>query len=360
VGIQFGIFDHIEGIAGTSTHKLLQDRLDLIRMADEAGFAGYHLAEHHGTDLCMAPNQEIFLAAAAQATTQIRIGPMIKILPVHHPLRVIEDICLLDQLTGGRVDYGVGRGIAAVEHFWFEGDWFESHERFEEALGLILTGLRTGTVEGKGPHYKFPSIDVNSAPHQKPNPPFWYPGNPVTAGKFGLNLLWPGPIPQEAYDLYVETWNANEGGPIWAAAPGARPRVGTSELLVVHEDEATAKEIAGRGWMGLMRRIVQVHTFDSMVLDEFQAEAALNPLARGAQALTAPGGEAMLPALTANSGTPEQVIERLSEYFAEGRSDYLVLQVPTGDMTFEEAKASLELFIDKVMPALSGLAVTVG
>jgi alkanesulfonate monooxygenase SsuD/methylene tetrahydromethanopterin reductase-like flavin-dependent oxidoreductase (luciferase family) len=64
--------------------------------------------------------------------------------------------------------------------------------------------------------------------------------------------------------------------------------------------------------------------------------------------------------LTANSGTPEQVIERLTEYFAEGRSDYLVLQVPTGDMTFEEAKASLELFIDKVMPALSGVAVTTG
>jgi alkanesulfonate monooxygenase SsuD/methylene tetrahydromethanopterin reductase-like flavin-dependent oxidoreductase (luciferase family) len=356
MSIQFGIFDHIEGIAGTPIHQLLQDRLELIKMADAAGFAGYHLAEHHGTDLCLAPNQEIFLAAAAQATKQIRIGPMIKILPVHHPLRVIEDICLLDQLTQGRVDYGVGRGIAAVEHFWFEGDWFESHERFEEALSLILEGLRTGKVAGTGKHYSFPEIEVNSAPFQKPNPPFWYPGNPVTAGKYGLNLLWPGPIPQDAYDLYIETWHANVGGPIRADAPGAKPRVGTSELLIVDEDEATAKEIAGRGWMGLMRRIVHVHTFDSMVLDPFQAEAALNPLARGAQALTSPGGEAMLPTLTANSGTPAHVIERLTDYFAEGKSDYLVIQVPTGDMTFAEASGSLRLFIDKVMPALAGSA----
>ncbi len=351
MAVQFGIFDHIEGIAGTPMHQVLQDRLELIKLADAAGFAGYHLAEHHGSDLCLAPNQEIFLAAAAQATTQIRIGPMIKILPVHHPLRVIEDICLLDQLTQGRVDYGVGRGIAAIEHFWFEGDWFAAHERFEEALGLILTGLRTGRVEGTGPHYEFPAIDVTLAPFQKPNPPFWYPGNPVTAGKFGLSLLWPGPIPADAYELYVKTWEDNAGGPVRAEAPGAKPRVGTTMMMIVDESEAKAKEIAGRGWMGLARRINHVHTFDRLRLDEAQAAAALNPLAHACQALTAPGGEAMLPVLTATSGTPEQVREMLAGVLAEGTSDYVVLQLPTGDMTFEEGKRSLQLFIDEVMPA---------
>ena len=65
----FGIFDHIEDIPGTPTHTLLRDRLDLIRMAEEGGFAGYHLAEHHGCDLCMAPNQDMIVAAASQITT---------------------------------------------------------------------------------------------------------------------------------------------------------------------------------------------------------------------------------------------------------------------------------------------------
>ena len=129
-------------------------------MADAAGFAGYHLAEHHGTDLCLAPNQEIFLAAAAQVTDPIRLGPMVKLLPLHHPLRVIEDICLLDQLTGGRVDYGVGRGIAAIEHFWFDGDWFDSHDRFDEALALILRGSADRhRRRAGGKHYSFPAID---------------------------------------------------------------------------------------------------------------------------------------------------------------------------------------------------------
>ncbi len=98
--MEFGLFDHIEGIPGTSMHQLLRDRIELVKMLDGAGFRGYHVAEHHGTDLCLAPDQEIFLAAAAEATSQIRVGPMVKLLPLHHPLRVLEDICVLDQLTG--------------------------------------------------------------------------------------------------------------------------------------------------------------------------------------------------------------------------------------------------------------------
>ena len=109
----FGIFDHIEGIPGTPTPQLLRERLDLVRMADEAGFTGYYIAEHHGSDLCMAPNQEMFVAAASQITSNIRMGPMVKLLPLHHPVRLIEDLCIVDNLTNGRVDFGVGRGVAA-------------------------------------------------------------------------------------------------------------------------------------------------------------------------------------------------------------------------------------------------------
>jgi alkanesulfonate monooxygenase SsuD/methylene tetrahydromethanopterin reductase-like flavin-dependent oxidoreductase (luciferase family) len=353
--IRFGIFDHIEGIAGTPMHQLLQDRLALIKMADAAGFSNYLLAEHHGSDLCMAPNQEIFLAAAAQATTQIRVGPMIKILPMHPPVGVIEDICLLDQLTMGRLDYGVGRGAAAIEHFWFEGDWFNSKDRFDEALALILQGLQSGTVCADGPNYKFPPINVTLTPYQLPNPPMWYPGNPVTAGRYGLTLVWPGPIPQEAYDVYVKTWDEFAGGPVRADAPGSRPRVATSELLVVHRDGDKAREIAARGLKGLARRVVHVHTFDRLALDEEQAEYALNPLARGAQAMMAEGGDALIAPRVVNSGTPAEVTERLSAFFAEGRSDTLIVQVPTGDMTFAEARDSLQLFIDEVMPALAAI-----
>ncbi len=351
--MQFAIFDHIEGIPGTSLHQLLRDRIELVKLADAAGFAAYFLAEHHGSDLCQAPNQEIFLAAAAEATKQIHLGPMVKILPLHHPLRVVEDICQLDQLTGGRLEYGVGRGISAIEHFWFEGNWFESHARFEEALALVLQGLRTGRVSSAGCRFHaFPDIDICMTPFQQPNPPFWYPGNPLVAGKFGLNLMWPGQIPREAHTAYHNAWQEHAGAAVRADAPGARPRIGSTELLAISHDEAEARAIAARGWKGLMRRVVNVHVNDRLALDEQQAEAAMNPLARGAAALMAPGGDAMLPTLTANSGTPAQVRDRLRAYADTGLCDYIVLQLPTGDMTFAEARRTLQLFIDEVLPAL--------
>jgi alkanesulfonate monooxygenase SsuD/methylene tetrahydromethanopterin reductase-like flavin-dependent oxidoreductase (luciferase family) len=79
-------------------------------MADKAGFGGYHLAEHQGSELCMAPGQELFIAAASQVTSDIKLGTMVKLLPIHRPVRLIEDMCTVDQLTDGRLEYGVGRG----------------------------------------------------------------------------------------------------------------------------------------------------------------------------------------------------------------------------------------------------------
>jgi alkanesulfonate monooxygenase SsuD/methylene tetrahydromethanopterin reductase-like flavin-dependent oxidoreductase (luciferase family) len=351
---KFALFDHIEGIPGTSMQTLLRDRLEFIQIADKSGFAGYHLAEHHGSDLCLAPNQEIFLSAAAQLTTQIRLGPLVKILPLHHPLRVIEDICLLDQLSGGRVDYGVGRGPVAIEHFWFNGEWDASYERFDEALSIIAEGLHTGTAGGKDGRkfYDFPPCQVTVSSLQQPNPPFWYPGNPVTAGRYGMSLMWPGPISNEAYDAYLEAWDRHKDDGTRFDAPGSKPRVGTAMGIVVHEDDATAKEISGRGAMGTARRVMNVHKFDHLALDQEQAEAALNPLALGARALLQAGGGTMLAERTAASGSPEHVIDVLGNYLDRGVSDYILLALPSGDQTFEEAKDALELFASDVMPKL--------
>ena len=138
---KFGIFDHIEDIPGTPTSQLFKDRLTLIKMADEAGFGGYHLAEHHGSGLCMAPGQELFIAAASQVTSDIRLGPMVKLLPMHHPVRIIEDMCVLDHLTDGRLEYGVGRGAVPIEHYWFSQDWWESRDRFTDVLAIVERAL---------------------------------------------------------------------------------------------------------------------------------------------------------------------------------------------------------------------------
>ena len=344
----FGIFDHIEGIPGTPTPKLLKDRLDLVKMADQAGFTGYYIAEHHGSDLCMAPMQEMFVAAASQITDNIRMGPMVKILPLHHPIRIIEDLCVADNLTNGRIEFGVGRGVAPIEHYWFGGDWPNSTDRFEDILGIICRAFRTGEISSEDSKYHdFRTMPMSTMPVQE-HIPFWYPGTPITAGKFGLNLMWPGPITPEAYDLYCETWYAHEHDDVRMNAPGAKPRVGCAMLMAIDEDESKAIDISSRGMNGLMRRTHGVHQWDAEVLGDDAADAALGPLRKILSHIDI--------AIKAGAGTPSQLRDRLSGILAMGMTDHIVLQIPTGDMTFEEARRTMDLFCSEVKPDLEKVA----
>ena len=127
VACTFGIFDHIEDIPGTPTQQLFQDRLELDqarrrgRAARVPSRRAPRLRPLHG-----AEPGDLHRRRLADHDEQIRLGPMVKLLPLHHPVRIIEDMCVVDQLTGGRLDFGVGRGVAPIEHSWFGSTWTES------------------------------------------------------------------------------------------------------------------------------------------------------------------------------------------------------------------------------------------
>ena len=132
-------------------------------------------------------------------------------------------MCVLDNLTGGRLDFGVGRGVAPIEHYWFGAEWPAASDRFEDVLGILCRAFRSGEVSAEGSkYYEFRTAPIATPPVQE-HIPFWYPGNPVTAGRYGMNLMWPGPIGQDALDLYLEAWHTHRGDPIRLEAPGAAP-----------------------------------------------------------------------------------------------------------------------------------------
>jgi alkanesulfonate monooxygenase SsuD/methylene tetrahydromethanopterin reductase-like flavin-dependent oxidoreductase (luciferase family) len=340
----FGIFDHIEDIPGTSTQQILRDRLALVKDADAAGFTSFHLAEHHGSGLCLAPTQEIFIAAASQITKTIRFGPMVKLLPLHHPLRILEDMCVTDQLTGGRLDFGVGRGVAPIEHAWFGSRWTESKERFEDTLGIICNAFATGEISSAGSAYHdFPTVPLATKPLQSPIP-FWYPGNPVVAGRHGMSLMCAGPVPQSTYDRYVESWEEHKGGTLRLDGPDGRPRVGSAMIVAIAPTEQEALAISRRGVDGLIRRTKHVHTYDHLVLSEAECEQAIRPLNHILASIE--------EAIVAGAGVPEQITERFAGVLESGYVDHIALQVPTGDMTYAEARRTVDLFGAEVMPAL--------
>ena len=166
----------------------------------------------------------------------------------------------------------------------------------------------------------------------------------MSAGRYGMNLMWAGPIDQAAYDLYVEAWHAHKGDTLRVDGPDAQPRVGCTMMIAIAPTEGEALEIARRGMDGLVRRARAVHTYDHLVLPEAECEAALAPL-NGILAH-------IEDAISLGAGTTGQITERFASILDPGLIDYILLQLPTGDMTFAEAKRTVELFATEVKPEL--------
>ena len=110
--MEFGIFDHMDFSGAETLSEFYENRLKLAELYDEIGIHAYHLAEHHATPLGMAPSPNVFLSAMAQRTKRLRFGPLVYCLPLYHPIRLLEEICMLDQMSGGRLEMGFGRGIS--------------------------------------------------------------------------------------------------------------------------------------------------------------------------------------------------------------------------------------------------------
>ena len=166
--IQFGLFDWIE------SDKLLardtfEERLKMLEYADEAGFFCYQLAEHHLTPLCLAPSPGIFLAAAAQRTKHIRLGPLVYLLPLYDPLRLLQEICMLDHLSNGRLDVGVGRGVVPFEIASYNVNPDETGDIFNEALDVLLKGLTNDVRASTSPIRMCAPGFVPSSSHIRPS-----------------------------------------------------------------------------------------------------------------------------------------------------------------------------------------------
>src|SRR5919206_1183770 len=168
--IHFGIFDWLDE-SGRGIGTTYEERLRMLELADRSGFYGYHLAEHHATELSTVPSPNLFLAAAAQRTRRLRLGPLSVILPLYNPLRLLEEICMLDQLSQGRLEVGIGRGSSPYEGLRFGVKRDESRAMFDEALDVLVQGLSTGKITHHGKYFQYDQVVTFLRPAQQPYPP---------------------------------------------------------------------------------------------------------------------------------------------------------------------------------------------
>lgn len=153
---------------------MIASRLDFAVAAEAAGIGHYHVTEHHGTPLSVCPAPNLFLAALSQRTTRLRMGALVYVLPAHEPLRLAEELAVLDQLTNGRLDVGVGSGVSPYELAYFGIDAGQARARYAETLDLVTRALATGRMTHTGTLLRDYDVELSIGPVQRPHPPLWY------------------------------------------------------------------------------------------------------------------------------------------------------------------------------------------
>ncbi len=225
--MKFGVFDYIEG-SDVPLHKTYEERIVLLQALEAAGFYGYHLSEHHATPLSMTPSPSIFLAAAARETKRIRLGTLLYLLPLYHPLRLLEELCMLDHLCGGRLDIGVGRGISPHEFEAYGEDFEQSADAFEHAFNVLYQGFTRDRIDYSCDRYTFKDVPVVLKPLQRPHPPLWYglrgDHGPMFAAKRGMNGVTLGP--DDRVTRIVQAFRSN-----WAAYADERARLSLARAV---------------------------------------------------------------------------------------------------------------------------------
>jgi alkanesulfonate monooxygenase SsuD/methylene tetrahydromethanopterin reductase-like flavin-dependent oxidoreductase (luciferase family) len=334
--MEFGIFDHLDR-NDLPLKEYYEARLKLIEAYEQAGFYAYHVAEHHSTPIGMAPSPSVFLSAIAQRTKTLRFGPMVYALPLHHPLRLIEEICMVDQLSGGRLEIGFGRGSSSTEIAFYGEDPARAQDIYSEARELILQGLTQKRLTFEGKFFSFKDIPMELEPLQKPHPPMWYGVHSVDAAeraaRQGLNMV--------SLDAARDTRSYNERyRSVWRELHGSRPtpKLGQSRFVVIAEDGGEALAAARRAYPVWHRHFYYLYSI------------------RGGKP-THPRPDTfdkMMEIGHAVAGDPDAVLEFLQAQIDESAANYLVGQFAFGDLSLAESLRSVDLFRRYVMPVLSG------
>jgi alkanesulfonate monooxygenase SsuD/methylene tetrahydromethanopterin reductase-like flavin-dependent oxidoreductase (luciferase family) len=339
--IDFGLFDWID--RGTvPAHQLYEDRLQLLAAADAAGFFCYHLAEHHATPLGMAPSPALFLTAAAQRTRRIRLGPLVYLLPLYDPLRLIEEVCMLDQLSGGRLELGVGRGVSPYELGYFGVDPAANRAIFDETLGVLLAGLTGDRLTFEGQHYQYHDVPMELHPLQQPYPPLWYPThNPDSvryAARHGYNFVGLGPAAavREHVDAYWQTWEAHRRDPARINGHVDSPKVGVLRQVVVAPTDEEALALTRPAYADWYHSISKLwHDHDDHSVDGLFAWE------------TATQHETII------FGSPAPVRERVGHILETSGCNYFIGSFAWGTLPQQQTLRSLQLFAEEIMPAFS-------
>jgi alkanesulfonate monooxygenase SsuD/methylene tetrahydromethanopterin reductase-like flavin-dependent oxidoreductase (luciferase family) len=341
--MQFGIFDWVEASDALSPGEVYAHKLEMAAAADRAGFHGLYLAEHQGTPLSIDASPSLLLSAVFQRTKRLRAGALTFCLPWYDPYRFYNEVCMLDQLSGGRLELGVGRGVSPIESLIFNlKDVEESRERYRETLEAFFTACNSPLLNFKGPRYEYRDVELYNKPVQRPYPPLWFPSSNRDSIEFTARhgyhtaLIAKNADSKYLFDQYREIWERHKGDLNRHNAHVAAPFLAKTQHIVVAESFLEAERIglgAYEAWKGHMHHLTRKHGRpDAMKLEPYNEESVQRLIV----------------------GPPNTVLEKVQEAIAATGMNYMLCIFSFGNLAPQAALRSLELFAAEVMPRLKG------
>jgi alkanesulfonate monooxygenase SsuD/methylene tetrahydromethanopterin reductase-like flavin-dependent oxidoreductase (luciferase family) len=343
----------------TPDSEIVREYIRIGRQVEELGFDGIWTVEHHVTPYIMVPNPLQFLTYFAGCTERIELGTMVVVLPWHQPLRVAEDIAMLDHLMGDRrIVLGFGRGAGRREFESYSAKMAESRPRFLETLEIIRRAL-TGRFSFDGEFFSIPETEIR--PRCKdPQKLFrdmrmaWgSPGSIPVGAEAGLKPMlvpqrpWSAYVPELAqYNKLTREAGFAAAGPIiclwmYCAETEEKAAEGARRYLTEYADSAVRNyELLGHHWDG-------VPTYENY--------AAVAAQSRKKTALEVVGDSAELRASNHCWGTPDQCVAKIEHLVELTGAEEVVLVPMFASMSYETANASMRLFAKEALPRVHAL-----
>ena len=332
-----------------------------LQYCTEVGFDGVMINEHHNNPLCMMPSVNVIGSVLARTTKKGKIAFLGNVLPIHeNPLRVAEEVAMIDILSGGRVICGFVRGIGQ-ESIATNTNPVYNRERFDEAHDLIIKAWTTpGPFRFEGKHYHYRVVNPWMMPLQKPHPPIWIPGvasseSVVWAAKHRYPYVALAPamdLLRGIYDLYDETAKADG----WT--PTDEHRAYAIRINVADTDEKAYEEGKNFYWqLGTSFGVTPSHwQAPPGYISKSSAQGA-REVARRAAANITPGGpnlpyEEAQASVQIITGNPDTVIKKLKKIIDLIDPGYIVLWGREGPMSHKVAMRCIDLMSQEVIPAI--------
>jgi alkanesulfonate monooxygenase SsuD/methylene tetrahydromethanopterin reductase-like flavin-dependent oxidoreductase (luciferase family) len=347
--MEFGLFFLMQRDEAWTEHEVYLSGLEQMLAAEALGYSSVWIAEHHFNDYGLCPSPPVLASFVAARTTTLRLGMGVSLLPLHHPVDLAEQLAVLDVVSGGRLDVGIGRGGTLQDYQTFQSDRGDSRALVEEGIVLMRQSWSGAPFDFEGRFHSAERLHVRPQPTQRPHPPLFIAANSedsvLSAARLGLPTLSSFFVPvdelQKRHRVYREAGLA--AGRALSEIEELERRSWGMRVVHVAPDHDEALRAIEAPFMGYQRRMSTLRSDSTGGSVPGSFDRSLLRLREFREYLA--DGWALV-------GTPDEVRDDLQKFREGAGYERVLLVMALPGLDTGRARRSMRLFAEKVAPAM--------